>query len=98
MIFDPALLAFLGATTGVAAPDRTRPGAGSAGAEVLGRIGGMTRRDNMTAEERSASARKAALSRWKKREACVGGCAPNCGTVNCQSYSLVLIALSAAEV
>lgn len=33
-----------------------------------GKIGGAVRRDNMTPEERSASARKAVMARWAARK------------------------------
>jgi len=33
-----------------------------------GKIGGNARRDKLTAEERSASASKAAMARWKKEK------------------------------
>lgn len=35
-------------------------------AVALGRRGGLARRHKMTAEQRSAIARKAALARWRK--------------------------------
>jgi hypothetical protein len=37
-------------------------------AVAMGRKGGKARMTSMTAEERSESARKAALARWKKKE------------------------------
>jgi len=37
--------------------------------QELGRVGGQTRAKNMTAADRSASARKAAQARWAKRKA-----------------------------
>ena len=38
-------------------------------ASEMGRKGGLARAKNMTAKERSAACRKAALARWRKRKA-----------------------------
>jgi len=73
MIFDPALLAFLGTAPDDTVPARAKPGDRSM--EILGRIGGMTRALNLSAEERSAISLKGAASRWahKRKRRMVSG-------------------------
>jgi len=42
---------------------------GKIGGPIGGKIGGKRRAENMTPEERSASAKKASLARWAKARA-----------------------------
>ncbi|NOT08298.1 MAG: hypothetical protein HOP28_08830 [Gemmatimonadales bacterium] len=65
---DPNVAAFeaVARLTGRRPKRRKNPAAVALGRKG-GRIGGKRRAENMTAEERSESARKAVLARWAKR-------------------------------